>query len=82
MHVVAMRGSYFRGDGEAVLALSDEGKFETVNFFVVGGQFAYVAEKGEAFETSSRQPDARLRLVYGNGTERKSPLMTEAIQAP
>jgi T5orf172 domain len=48
------------------------------NFFVVGGQFAYVAEKGEEFETSSRQPDARLRLIYGNGTE--SNLLMRSLQ--
>ncbi len=31
-HVVAMTGSYFRGDSEAVLAPSDESKFETVTY--------------------------------------------------
>lgn len=48
------------------------------NFFIVGGQFAYVAEKGDEFETSSRQPDARLRLIYGNGTE--SNLLMRSLQ--
>jgi superfamily II DNA or RNA helicase len=32
VHVVAMTGSYFRGDAEAVLAPSDEAKFETVTY--------------------------------------------------
>ena len=32
VHVVAMTGSYFRGDAEAVLAPDDEGKFETVTY--------------------------------------------------
>lgn len=32
VHVVAMTGSYFRGDGEAVLAPGDEAKFETVTY--------------------------------------------------
>lgn len=32
IHVVAMTGSYFRGDAEAVLAPSDESKFETVTY--------------------------------------------------
>lgn len=50
------------------IAFKGEASVEQGNFFIVGGQFAYVAEKGEAFETSSRQPDARLRLIYGNGT--------------
>ncbi len=31
-HVVAMTGSYFRGDAEAVLAPEDEAKFETVTY--------------------------------------------------
>ncbi len=32
VHLVAMTGSYFRGDSEAVLAPSDENKFETVTY--------------------------------------------------
>ncbi len=32
VHVVAMTGSYFRGDAEAVLAPHDESKFETVTY--------------------------------------------------
>jgi hypothetical protein len=32
VHVVAMTGSYFRGDSEAVLAPADEARFETVTF--------------------------------------------------
>ena len=55
-----------------------EASVEQGNFFIVGGQFAFVAEKGEEFETSSRQPDARLRLIYGNGTE--SNLLMRSLQ--
>ena len=55
-----------------------EASVEQGNFFIVGGQFAYVADKGEEFETSSRQPDARLRLIYGNGTE--SNLLMRSLQ--
>ncbi|MDR3530629.1 MAG: DEAD/DEAH box helicase, partial [Rhodopila sp.] len=32
VHIVAMTGSYFRGDAEAVLAPQDETKFETVTY--------------------------------------------------
>ena len=32
VHVVAMTGSYFRGDSEAVLIPSDEAKFETITY--------------------------------------------------
>ena len=31
-HIVAMTGSYFRGDAEAVLASEDEAKFDTVTY--------------------------------------------------
>ena len=55
-----------------------EASVEQGNFFIVGGQFAYIAEKGQEFETSSRQPDARLRLIYGNGTE--SNLLMRSLQ--
>ena len=55
-----------------------EASVDQGNFFIVGGQFAYVAEKGEEFETSSGQPDARLRLIYGNGTE--SNLLQRSLQ--
>jgi hypothetical protein len=61
-----------------VIPFKDEASVEQGNFFIVGGQFAYVAEKGEEFETSSRQPDARLRLIYANGTE--SNLLMRSLQ--
>ena len=32
VHLVAMTGSYFRGDSEAVLVPADEARFETVTF--------------------------------------------------
>jgi superfamily II DNA or RNA helicase len=31
-HIVAMTGSYFRGDAEAVLSPEDEGKFDTITY--------------------------------------------------
>ncbi|MBK6973140.1 MAG: GIY-YIG nuclease family protein [Sterolibacteriaceae bacterium] len=55
-----------------------EASVEQGNLFIVGGQFAYVADKGEEFQTSSGQPDARLRLIYGNGTE--SNLLMRSLQ--
>ncbi|MCY7977719.1 GIY-YIG nuclease family protein [Bacillus inaquosorum] len=39
------------------------------NFFILGGQLVYVAEKGEEFKAPNGQPDARLRVIYSNGTE-------------
>ena len=55
-----------------------EASVEQGNFFIVGGQLAYVAVKGEELQTSSGQPDARLRLIYGNGTE--SNLLMRSLQ--
>lgn len=55
-----------------------EATVEQGHFFIVGGQFAYVADKGEELQTSSGQPDARLRLIYGNGTE--SNLLMRSLQ--
>lgn len=38
-------------------------------FFIVGGQKAYVAEKGEVTLTDQGRTDARLRVIFDNGTE-------------
>lgn len=38
-------------------------------FFIVGGQIAYVAELGEEFITGYERRDSRLRVIYDNGTE-------------
>lgn len=38
-------------------------------FFIVGGQIAYVAEVGEEFLTGYDRRDSRLRVIYDNGTE-------------
>lgn len=40
-------------------------------FFIVGGQKAYVAEKGEVYTNAQGRTDARLRVVFDNGTESK-----------
>lgn len=66
------------GGVRKVIPFKGEASVEQGNFFIVGGQFAYVAEKGEEFQTSSGQPDARLRLIYGNGTE--SNLLMRSLQ--
>lgn len=39
------------------------------NFFILNGQLVYVAEKGDDFQTPNGHPDARLRVIYSNGTE-------------
>lgn len=39
------------------------------SFFIVGGQKAYVAEMGEIFSNDQGRTDARMRVIYDNGTE-------------
>jgi hypothetical protein len=39
------------------------------DFFILRGQLAYVAEAGEAIKAPNGQYDARLRVIYSNGTE-------------
>src|SRR5262249_53654232 len=38
-------------------------------WFIVGGQTAYVAEMGEIFSNAQGRTDARLRVIFDNGTE-------------
>ncbi|UDL94085.1 GIY-YIG nuclease family protein [Lichenihabitans sp. PAMC28606] len=47
-------------------------------FFILGGQIAYVAEVGEAFRAPNGETDARLRVIYSNGTE--SNLLRRSLQ--
>lgn len=48
------------------------------NYFVVGGQLAYVAEIGETIKAPNGESDARLRVIYANGTE--SNLLRRSLQ--
>lgn len=47
-------------------------------FFILGGQVAYVAEVGETFKAPNGEFDARLRVIYSNGTE--SDLLRRSLQ--
>jgi hypothetical protein len=38
-------------------------------FNIIGGQIAYIAEIGEPFKAPNGEDDARLRVIYANGTE-------------
>lgn len=48
------------------------------NFFILGGQLAYVAEMGEQYRTPNNETNARLRVIYANGTE--SDLLLRSLQ--
>lgn len=48
------------------------------NYFILGGQLAYVAEVGETIKAPNGESDARLRVIYANGTE--SNLLRRSLQ--
>lgn len=48
------------------------------NFFILGGQLVYVAEMGEQYRTPNNETNARLRVIYANGTE--SDLLLRSLQ--
>lgn len=48
------------------------------NFFILGGQLAYVAQVGDTIRAPNGESDARLRVIYANGTE--SNLLRRSLQ--
>jgi T5orf172 domain len=50
----------------------------TGDFFVLGGQVVYVAETGDTIRAPNGEADARLRVIYSNGTE--SNLLRRSLQ--
>jgi hypothetical protein len=61
------------GSRETVRFRKDAGFTKTTfgqgKFLVIGGQTAYIAEVGESFKAPNGEEDARLRVIYANGTE-------------
>jgi hypothetical protein len=51
---------------------------EEGDFFILGGQLVYVAEVGETIKAPNGESDARLRVIYSNGTE--SNLLRRSLQ--
>lgn len=51
---------------------------KTGDFFILGGQTLYVAEVGEPIKAPNGQTDARMRVIYSNGTE--SDLLLRSLQ--
>jgi len=47
-------------------------------FFVLGGQTLYIADVGDTFKAPNGEIDARLRVIYSNGTE--SNLLRRSLQ--
>jgi len=48
------------------------------DFFILGGQLAYVVDVGDLIKAPNGESDARLRVVYANGTE--SNLLKRSLQ--
>lgn len=55
-----------------------EASIEIGNFFILGGQLVFVAEVGEVIKAADGHSDARLRVIYDNGTE--SNLLRRSLQ--
>ena len=61
------------GDGGFLKADIKQGEL-----FILGGQTVYVAEVGETIKAPNGETDARLRVIYSNGTE--SNLLLRSLQ--
>ncbi len=55
-----------------------DASIEQGNFFILGGQTVYVADVGDAIKAPNGENDARLRVIYANGTE--SNLLRRSLQ--
>jgi len=55
-----------------------DASIEEGQFFILGGQTVYVAEVGETIKAPNGESDARLRVIYSNGTE--SNLLRRSLQ--
>lgn len=60
------------------LRFGRDASVEKGNFFVLDGQIAYVAYVGDAVRTPNGESNARLRVVFSNGTE--SNLLQRSLQ--
>jgi hypothetical protein len=64
--------------GQHISSAPDATSIAAGDFFIVGGQMAYVAEVGEAIKAPNGENDARLRVIYSNGTQ--SNLLRRSLQ--
>lgn len=61
------------------IGFNTDARVRASDFFILGGQLVYVAEMDEMYRTPEGAPQARLRLIYSNGTE--SNLLIRSLQA-
>jgi hypothetical protein len=67
-----------KADVRKTLRFGRDTRIASGNYFIVGGQLAYVAEIGETLKAPNGESDARLRVIYANGTE--SNLLRRSLQ--
>ena len=60
------------------LRFGRDASVEQGNFFILAGQVAYVAEMGDTVRTPNGESNARLRVIFSNGTE--SNLLERSLQ--
>ena len=65
-------------DVRKTIPYEDFAKIRQGDFFILGGQLAYVAHKDEEFPNGHGHMDARLRVIYSNKTE--SNLLMRSLQ--
>lgn len=59
----------------------DYAAVSTGDFFILGGQIAYIASMGPDFTNAYGRKDSRLRVVYDNGTQTEDMLMRSLQRA-
>jgi hypothetical protein len=67
-----------KSDTRKALRFGRDANIQLYDFFILEGQFAYVAEMGETIKMQTGHNDARLRVIFGNGTE--SNLLLRSLQ--
>lgn len=67
-----------KSDTRKALRFGRDANIQLHEFFILEGQFAYVAEMGETIKMQTGHNDARLRVIFGNGTE--SNLLLRSLQ--
>ena len=67
-----------KSGARTALRFGRDASIQLHDFFILDGQFAYVAEVGETIKMATGHEDARLRVVYGNGME--SNLLLRSLQ--
>ena len=67
-----------KSDTRKALRFGRDANIQLHDFFILEGQFALVAEMGHTIKMQTGHNDARLRVIYGNGTE--SNLLLRSLQ--